>query len=53
MTDQVRHHACEQCGEAYTGRSVARFCSDRCRGKAWQTRRRQAAAFAREHGLIK
>lgn len=28
--------ACEQCGQAIVGRSDAKYCSDRCRVRAWR-----------------
>lgn len=52
VTDQTRHYACDHCGEPFTGRSIARFCSDRCRGQAWQAQNREAVRRAKQAGLV-
>ena len=50
-TDKIQHAACATCGEPFTARANARYCSMICRSKGTRARHRAAVARAKEHGL--
>ena len=38
---QVKEHRCMWCGETFSARGAARYCSQSCRSAAWKERHRQ------------
>jgi len=48
---QVTHFACRTCDQPFLGRSIARFCSDKCRAKFHRDRQRAIVQAAKAANL--
>lgn len=48
---QVSHFACRTCEQPFLGRSIARFCSDKCRSRFHRDRQRAIIQAAKAANL--